>query len=122
MARPLRYQIEQLESRMLLAGDGISAEYFDGSTFATTKLHRTDSNVNFDYGNGSPDTSIGAGAFSVRWTGQLQPAFSQTYTFYTQADGGVKLWVNGQLIVNRNYERLSIDGDADLNGTVSILD
>jgi GH43 family beta-xylosidase len=122
MERPSRYQIEQLETRMLLAGDGLSAEYFDGSSFTTTKLQRIDANVNFDYGNGSPDTSMGAGAFSVRWTGQVQPAFSQTYTFYTQADGGVRLWVNGQLVINRNYERLSIDGDANLSGTVDILD
>ncbi len=117
-----KYRIEHLEARMLLAGDGLSAEYFNGSTFTTTKLQRIDANVNFDYGSGSPDTLMDAGAFSIRWTGQVQPAFSQNYTFYTQADGGVKLWVNGQLIINRNYERLSIDGDADLSGTVNILD
>jgi hypothetical protein len=120
--RGAHYRIEPLEPRVMLAGDGLSAEYFDGSTFTNTKLQRIDANVNYDYGSGSPDTLLSAGSFSARWTGQVQPAFSQTYTFYTQADGGVRLWVNGQLIIDRNYERLSIDGDADLNGTVNLLD
>ena len=42
----------------------------------------------------APDT------FSVRWTGQVQAQFSETYIFFTESDDGVRLWVNGQLIVN----------------------
>ena len=38
--------------------------------------------------------------FSVRWTGQVQPQYSETYTFYTNSDDGIRLWVNGQLVVN----------------------
>jgi hypothetical protein len=56
--------------------------------------------VNFDWGNGSPAPSIGVDTFSVRWTGQVQPLFSQTYTFYTTSDDGVRLWVNGVQLVN----------------------
>ncbi|MDB6065209.1 MAG: hypothetical protein JWR26_1417, partial [Pedosphaera sp.] len=49
---------------------------------------------------GSPDPSISADTFTARWTGMVQPQFSQTYTFYTTTDDGVRLWVNGQLLVN----------------------
>jgi len=38
--------------------------------------------------------------FSVRWTGLIQPTVSDTYTFYTMTDDGVRLYVNGQLVVN----------------------
>jgi hypothetical protein len=38
--------------------------------------------------------------FTVRWTGAVQPQFSQTYTFYTKTDDGVRLWVNGQLLID----------------------
>jgi hypothetical protein len=116
------YEVEALEPRRFLAGDGLSAEYFDGNAFATTRLQRIDAAVNFDYGAGSPDTTISPAAFSMRWSGKVQAQYTQTYTFYTQAEGGVRLWVNGQLLINRDYERLSIEGDANLSGSVDILD
>jgi hypothetical protein len=36
----------------------------------------------------------------VRWTGRITPLYSQTYTFYVGSDDGVRLWVDGRLIVN----------------------
>ena len=30
----------------------------------------------------------------------VQPLFNETYTFYTTTDDGVRLWVNGQLIID----------------------
>ncbi len=37
----------------------------------------------------------------VRWEGRLRPAFTETYTFFATADNGVRLWVNGQLVIDR---------------------
>jgi hypothetical protein len=34
------------------------------------------------------------------WTGMVQPQFNETYTFYTTTQDGVRLWVNGQLLVD----------------------
>ncbi len=45
-------------------------------------------------------TAIGTGEFSIRWTGQVQPRFAETYTFHTVAEGGVRLWVNNQLLID----------------------
>lgn len=39
-------------------------------------------------------------AFSARWTGQILPRFSEEYTFTPQMDDGVRLWVDGRLIVD----------------------
>ena len=55
--------------------------------------------VNFDWGQGSPDPSIPVDGFSARWTGKVQAQYSETYTFYTNSDEGVALWVNGQQII-----------------------
>ena len=49
---------------------------------------------------GSPAAAIAADTFSARWIGQVEAQFTGTYTFYTQSDDGVRLWVNGQLLVN----------------------
>ena len=81
-------------------GTGLAATYFDNLDFTGTTVTRIDPTVNFDWG-AAPAAGIGADTFSVRWTGQVKPQFSQTYTFYTQSDDGVRLWVNGQLLVEQ---------------------
>jgi hypothetical protein len=43
---------------------------------------------------------VNADGFSARWTGQVQPLYSETYTFYTQSDDGCRLWVNGQPLID----------------------
>jgi hypothetical protein len=30
----------------------------------------------------------------------VQPVYTETYTFYTQSDDGVRLWVNGKLLID----------------------
>ena len=81
-------------------GNGLSAVYYDNQDFTGATVARVDPTVNFDWGAGAPAPGIGADTFSVRWTGQVQAQFSQTYTFYTTSDDGVRLWVNGQLIID----------------------
>src|SRR5438552_17283530 len=99
-AHTLRAAVEALEPRTLLAGIGLRAEYFDNPDLTALKAVRTDASVNFNWGGQSPVAMIGADTFSVRWKGQVVPAFSETYTFYTQSDDGVRLWINGQLIID----------------------
>ncbi|MDB6120108.1 MAG: hypothetical protein JWO08_3889, partial [Verrucomicrobiaceae bacterium] len=40
-------------------------------------------------------------AFSVRWTGQILPQYSETYYIDIRSDDSAKLWVNGVLLVDR---------------------
>ncbi|MGG6268119.1 PA14 domain-containing protein [Leptolyngbya sp. AN03gr2] len=80
------------------SGTGLKAEYFDNLDFTNQIATRTDSTVNFNWGAGSPHT-IAPDTFSVRWSGQVQARFTETYTFYTIADDGVRLWVNDQLVI-----------------------
>ncbi|MEJ6480734.1 PA14 domain-containing protein [Nostoc punctiforme UO1] len=86
---------------VLSQGDGLKAEYYDNIDFTNLKVTRTDATVNNDWGYGSPDPTVGADTFSARWTGQVQAKYSETYNFYTTADDGVRLWVNGQQIINQ---------------------
>ena len=41
------------------------------------------------------------GLYSVRWTGQIQPQYSESYVFDVLSDDGVKLWVNDQLLIDK---------------------
>ncbi|MBE8969004.1 PQQ-dependent sugar dehydrogenase [Nostocales cyanobacterium LEGE 12452] len=83
------------------SGNGLKAEYYDNIDFTNLKQTRTDPTVNFNWGAGSPDPSIGVDSFSARWTGQVEAKYSETYNFYTTSDDGVRLWVNGQQIINK---------------------
>ena len=74
---------------------GLKGVYFDTANLTGASITRVDPSVNFDWGKGSPASGIGPDAFSVRWTGEVQARFSETYTFILRADDGVRLWVNG---------------------------
>jgi glucose/arabinose dehydrogenase len=81
-------------------GDGLRGEYYDNIDFTNLKVSRVDPTVNFDWGTGSPDPTIGVDTFSARWTGKVQPRYSEAYTFYTLSDDGVRLTVNGQRVID----------------------
>jgi hypothetical protein len=98
-------------------GTGLIAEYYDNSDFTGTKVTRTDTTVNFNWGSGPPDPALGADTFSVRWMGQVKPLYSETYTFYTRTDDGVRLWVNGQLLVDKWVNQVA----TEWSGTVTLV-
>ena len=80
-------------------GTGLTGTYFSDMNFANAVVTRTDTTIDFDWGTGAPTSGVGADGFSARWTGQVQPQFSETYTFTTLSDDGVRLWVNGQQLI-----------------------
>ncbi|PAX52696.1 PQQ-dependent sugar dehydrogenase [Brunnivagina elsteri] len=82
-------------------GTGLRGEYYDNIDFTNLKLTRTDATINFDFGNGSPDASIGVDTFSVKWTGQIEARYNETYTFFTTTDDGVRVKINNQLVIDR---------------------
>ena len=52
----------------------------------------------------------------MRWTGQIEARYSETYTFMTRSDAGVRLWIDGQLIIDAwdDHELSSHWGTIDL--------
>jgi len=60
-------------------GGGIKGEYFSGMDLGNLVLTRTDPQINFSWGDpGGPDPSVGDDNFSVRWTGEVEAAFTET--------------------------------------------
>jgi RHS repeat-associated protein len=96
--------------------NGLRGEYYSGVNFTNLKLNRYDSTLDFDWGGGSPDPSVAADNFSVRWRGSVQATTSGTYTFYTESDDGVRLWVNGQLLVDNWTDHAPTEN----SGTISL--
>jgi len=84
--------------------NGLTARYYrdpgTGARFATLALTRVDTTVNFNWGSGAPASGVTADNFSVRWTGRVQAPVTGTYRFSTVSDDGIRLWINGQLVIN----------------------
>jgi uncharacterized repeat protein (TIGR03806 family) len=98
-----------VNSAALGDGTGLFGEYWANTTSAAftnidfaalPTLSRTDAVVNFNWSSAGAAPSVGQTNFTVRWTGSVQPQYSESYTLTTVADEGVLLWVNGQLVIN----------------------
>src|SRR6185295_4065119 len=63
------------------AGSGLTGEYFNNMDFTAPVITRNDSNINFNWGTGSPDPRIDPDTFSVIWSGAIQVPTSGRYTF-----------------------------------------
>jgi glucose/arabinose dehydrogenase len=98
------------------SGSGLTGTYWDNRDFTGTSVTRTDRTVAFDWGTGSPVGGIAADTFSVRWSGEIQAQFSQTYTFHVRADDGVRLWVNNQLLVDKWIDQ----GPTEWSGSIAL--
>jgi uncharacterized repeat protein (TIGR03806 family) len=84
-------------------GSGLRGDYFtsqDRTFTGAPTVSRVDPVVDFTW-SGAPATGVSADTFTTRWTGTVQPAASETYTFFTTSDDGVRLWVNNQLVIDR---------------------
>lgn len=95
----VRSGFERLESKLCLSGAGLTAQYFYNVDFTGLADTRTEA-VAHNWGTASPGSGIDADTFSVRWTGQVQPRYSEQYTFSALNDEAVRVWVDGKLIVD----------------------
>jgi len=99
-------------------GGGVRADYYKGVNFENFILTQTDPQINFDWGDpGGPDPALGDDNFSVRWTGEVEAAFTETYTFYPRTDDGVRLFVDGQLLVDNWVDRSATEN----RGTIDLI-
>jgi GH43 family beta-xylosidase len=90
---------ETLERREVLSGGGLTGQYFHNVDFTGLAAERTEA-VDFAWGAAAPAPGVQPDSFSVRWLGQVEARFSETYTLRTVSDEGVRLWVDGHLLID----------------------
>jgi hypothetical protein len=76
---------------------GLHAAYFNSRHFNQNalKLERTDAEVNFDWGDSSPDPEkLEPHEFSVTWNGSLLAPDTGDYEFVVRTEHAVRLYVN----------------------------
>jgi hypothetical protein len=83
------------------------ASYWNNTGLSgTAALTRADTNIDFDWGSGSPASQIVADNFSARWTRYVDVT-PGTYVFTVTSDDGIRLWVDGTLILDKWYAHAS---------------
>jgi PKD repeat protein len=79
-------------------------EYYNNQNLSGNPvLVRNDVSVNFDWGAGVPSSGMPADGFSVRWSRDASLT-AGTYRFYAYVDDGVRLWVDGVLVMDRWHD------------------
>jgi beta-glucosidase len=85
---------------------GVRGEYFSTREFkGEPAVVRTDEAINFEWGALSPDPKVPENNFSVRWTGKLKAPESGKYLVGMAGNGGARLVVDGQTIVEELTNR-----------------
>jgi len=105
-------------------GGGLRAEYYHWSgdfpppepfqVFVTTEIVPE---INWNWGEGSPNPLVNNDDFVCRFTGEVEAAFTETYTFCVTTDDGQRLWVDGQPIIDMWVQQ----GMVEHRGTIDLV-
>lgn len=72
-----------------------NASYWNDTTVAgPVVVSRTDNDINFNWGDGSPAASIDPDTFSARWTTTYNFPYAGRWQFKVGADDGVRMWID----------------------------
>ncbi len=92
------------------SGTGLLARYYANETLSGIPVHvRTDARVDFGWGGGSPDGSVPVESFSARWDGEIETRVSEPLTLIARTDDGVRVWLNGQVVIDSWILRAAAD-------------
>ncbi len=92
---------EKFIQEAVAGGSGLKGDYFANRDLTGTPvLTRSDNLIDFDYGNFSPAQQVPVDNFSARWTGKILAPQTGVFRFHTYSDDGVRLWVNGRLLID----------------------
>ena len=80
---------------------GLQGQYFTSPDLSgVPAVTRVDKEVNFDWEQGQIPVAQNQATFSAKWTGQIVAQISGDQVFKVCADGGVRLIVNGQTLID----------------------
>jgi hypothetical protein len=110
-----RWQLEPVPALADGKGNGLTAEYYNGTDFNTLQTTQIDTTIHFNWGTAKPHRSVNADNISIRWQGKIEPRATGEYIFYINSDNGRRLWVNNQLIIDKWLDDYDIEYEGNIN-------
>ncbi|MEI7834457.1 MAG: PA14 domain-containing protein, partial [bacterium] len=98
-----------------MKGTGLKGEYYANQDLTDLRMTRVDPRLDL-YFNGPVSDTVDQ-LFSARWTGFVMPLYSEKYTFSVTSDDGVRLWVDGKLLV----DDWTAHGPTEFTGSIDLL-
>ncbi len=80
-------------------GAGLRAEYFPTTDLSGVGTRRMEKEIDFDGDRALPFETE---EFSARWSGRLLPRLSELHRLIVEASGEVRLWIDGNPVIDRN--------------------
>ena len=77
---------------------GLYAEYFTG--YHDLALARLESSIDHVWVEAAPDPALPVDRYSARWTGWITAPATDTYTIVTEADDGVRVAIDGAVVLS----------------------
>jgi beta-glucosidase len=85
---------------------GLRGSYYDGIDLnAQPAFTRTDAQIDFQWTLFGPDPRVAFDHFGVRWEGAIVPQESGVYHIGVEGNDGYRLWLNGELYIDRWEEQ-----------------
>ncbi|MCH2161502.1 MAG: PA14 domain-containing protein [Phycisphaerales bacterium] len=79
---------------------GFVATYFTNQSLTTPFTTRIEDSVDFDLGSEEPWPGAGYSDFAARWNAELEITFTGFYTFFVTSDDGVRLFIDGEPVID----------------------
>lgn len=97
-------------------GTGLPGQYYPNRTLSgSPSFTRTDATIGFNWGGGTPATGFPSDNFSIRWAGVIVAPVTGTFTFTTQRDDGIRLWLNDSILINKWKDGSSVKDSSKVN-------
>jgi hypothetical protein len=87
--------------RAQVTGDGLKGTYYINPNLTSPAVTVIDPVVSYRWGGCPPQAGMSGTSFSIQWLGQVEPSYSEPYTFMANINGGVSVIVNGQVLISQ---------------------
>ncbi|MCB9175720.1 MAG: hypothetical protein H6648_01065 [Caldilineae bacterium] len=115
------YVADLLAGRVLVYGAGLPGawhlSYYDNPALADHPARIDEAEaLDFNWADGRPGPGVPADGFGLRAEGYLTAAESGVHAVRVRAEGGVRLWVAGRLLIDR-WTDASVDAEGSFEAT-----
>jgi len=119
-----------VSTTVTVVADGLAGAYYPTMNFTGASAPETDSDINFNWGTAGPavlnlpawNSTSGSSPFSVQWTGSILADTTGLYALQALADDGIRVIIDGTVVINAWHDTPRLLGDVNLDGTVNSND